>query len=58
MNRLFDTAFYDPAESAIVPPYTSVFSNYVRSELNYNPMVLVDKVEEGWEWGWAFRAFK
>ena len=60
-DGLLDTAFYDPAESAIVPPYTSVFSNYVRSELNYKSDasygVLVDKVEEGWEWGSGIQGF-
>lgn len=27
--------FYDPSGSAILPPYTSVYNNYVRTELGY-----------------------
>jgi len=27
--------FYDPTGSAILPPYTSAFNNYLRTELNY-----------------------
>src|SRR5438132_2074058 len=32
---LMDTPFYDPTGSAALPPYTSVFNNYVRTELGY-----------------------
>lgn len=32
---LLDTPFYDPTGSAIQSPYTSVFNNYVRTELGY-----------------------
>ena len=34
-NGLLDTPFYDPTESAILPPFTSAFNNYVRTELGY-----------------------
>ena len=34
-DGLLDTPFYDPSESAIMGPYTSVFNNYVRTELGY-----------------------
>ncbi len=34
-DGLLDTPFYDPTEPAILPPYTSVFNNYVRGELGY-----------------------
>jgi len=34
-DGLLDTPFYDPTESAIMGPYTSVFNNYVRTELGY-----------------------
>ena len=27
--------FYDPTSAAILPPYTSAFNNYLRTELNY-----------------------
>src|SRR6202023_1814047 len=32
---LLDTQFYDPTESATHPPFTSVFNNYLRTELGY-----------------------
>jgi carboxypeptidase C (cathepsin A) len=32
---LLDQRFYDPTSSAILPPYTAVFNNYVRTELGY-----------------------
>jgi len=34
-NGLLDTQFYDPTGSATGPPFTSVFNNYVRTELGY-----------------------
>src|SRR5580765_2686101 len=30
-----DSPYYDPTGSAILPPYTSTFNNYVRAELGY-----------------------
>ena len=30
-----DDRFYDPTSAAILPPYTSAFNNYLRTELNY-----------------------
>jgi len=55
--------FYDPAGSAILPPYTSVFNNYVRNELGYK-VDMAYKVfafdESGfqkWEWGTAVEGF-
>src|SRR3974390_1350072 len=30
---LLDTRYYDPTGSAILPPYTSMFNNYLRTEL-------------------------
>ncbi len=30
-----DDHFYDPTSAAILPPYTSAFNNYLRTELNY-----------------------
>src|SRR6266852_2380998 len=32
---LLDTRFYDPTGSTILPPYTAVFNNYLRTELGY-----------------------
>src|SRR5580704_2338880 len=34
-NGVLDTPFYDPTEAAVLPPFTSVFNNYVRTELGY-----------------------
>jgi carboxypeptidase C (cathepsin A) len=34
-NGLLDTPFYDPTGSQTGPPFTSVFNNYLRTELNY-----------------------
>jgi carboxypeptidase C (cathepsin A) len=60
-NGLLDTPEYDPTESAIIPPYTSVFNNYVRSELEYKSDarygVLEDQVEEKWDWGSGIEGF-
>ena len=32
---LMDTPFYDPTEAALMPPFTSMFNNYVRNDLGY-----------------------
>ena len=34
-NGLLDTPFYDPTGAATSPPFTSVFNNYLRTELGY-----------------------
>jgi carboxypeptidase C (cathepsin A) len=61
-DGLLDTPFYDPTQAAIVPPYTSVFNNYVRTELGYKsdmpyytfaPQAGVEK----WEWGSSIQGF-
>ena len=59
---LLDTKFYDPAQSAILPPYTSVFNNYVRSELNYQSdmpyYVFAQQAGfEKWDWGSSIQGF-
>jgi carboxypeptidase C (cathepsin A) len=61
---LLDTPFYDPTTSAIVPPYTSVFNNYVRSELGYKSDMpynvfafQTDADFRKWEWGSAIEGF-
>jgi len=54
---LLDTPFYDPTEAGIVPPYTSVFNNYVRTELGYKtdmPYEVLrgdEEFQNGWNWG-------
>ena len=58
-----DRGFYDPASAAIMPPYTSVFNNYVRNELGYKTDMpyKVFAFDEGafqkWEWGNAVEGF-
>jgi len=59
---LLDTKFYDPTSSAIVPPYTAVFNNYVRNELGYKSdmpyYVFAGEAGFGkWEWGNAIEGF-
>jgi len=60
---LLDTRFYDPTSSAILPPYTSVFNNYVRTELGYKVDVPYkvfawdEPSFQKWEWGDAEKGF-
>ncbi len=60
---VLDSAFYDPTGSAILPPYTAVFNNYVRTELGYKvdtPYKIFAYEEPGfekWEWGSADKGF-
>ncbi len=61
---LMDTPFYDPTSSGILPPYTSVFNNYVRTELGYKSDMpyRVFAFQEGsgfarWDWGSAIEGF-
>lgn len=55
--------FYDPTGSAILPPYTSAFYNYLRTELNYKidmPYRVFAYDQPGfqnWEWGNAVEGF-
>jgi carboxypeptidase C (cathepsin A) len=55
--------FYDPTEAAILPPYTSAFNNYLRTELNYKSDMpyKVFAYDDGgfrsWEWGSAVEGF-
>lgn len=60
---LLDTPFYDPTEANILPPFTAVFNNYVRSELGYKvdmPYYVFAKeagFEGKWDWGSAGEGF-
>ncbi len=68
-NGFFETPFYDPTGSAIGPPFTSVFNDYVRRELGYKTDLpyyvsagqISTSQEEGfwrkWEWGSAIEGF-
>jgi carboxypeptidase C (cathepsin A) len=55
--------FYDPTSGAILPPYTSAFNSYLRTELNYKTdmpyrVFAYDQPEfEKWDWGSADRGF-
>jgi carboxypeptidase C (cathepsin A) len=59
-----DTRFYDPTSSETQPPFTSVFNDYVRRELNYKtdmPYYAVAYNVWGaafhWDWGSAEEGF-
>jgi len=63
-NGLLDTPNYDPTGSATMPPFTSVFNGYVRSELGYATDLPynVSAFRGGggfsnWEWGSAIEGF-
>jgi carboxypeptidase C (cathepsin A) len=55
--------FYDPTGSALRPPYTSAYYNYLRTELNYQVdmpyrVFAYDQPEfEKWDWGNAEQGF-
>src|SRR3984885_7978751 len=52
-----DRSYYDPTSAAILPPYTSAFNNYLRTELNYKsdaPYRVFAYDQPGfrtWDWG-------
>ena len=63
-NGVLDTPFYDPTEAAILPPFTSVFNNYVRTELGYKTdmpyqVFPADQnfFENSWNWGSGIGGF-
>ena len=61
-NGLLDTPFYDPTGSATQPPFTSVFNNYLRTELGYKvDMPYNVRAPRGpndtWDWGSAGQGF-
>jgi len=61
-NGLLDTPFYDPTGSATMPPFTSVFNNYLRTELNYKVDMPYNvrapqNPNERWDWGSAIEGF-
>ena len=55
--------YYDPASAAILPPYTSAFNHYLRTELNYKSdmpykVFAWDEASfQKWEWGSAAEGF-
>jgi len=61
-NGLLDTPFYDPTGAATGPPFTSVFNNYLRTELGYKvDMPYNVRAPRGpndsWDWGSAGGGF-
>jgi carboxypeptidase C (cathepsin A) len=58
-----EDGFYDPTSAAILPPYTSAFNNYLRTELNYKsdmPYRVFAYDQPGfrdWQWGNAVEGF-
>src|SRR5262249_38196535 len=63
-NGLLDTPFYDPTGSATQPPFTSVFNNYLRTELGYKVDMPYNVRAPGggpggdpWDWGSAIQGF-
>jgi carboxypeptidase C (cathepsin A) len=61
-DGLLDTPFYDPTNAHILPPFTSVFNNYVRTELGYKTdmpyyVFAQDAGVQKWEWGSAIQGF-
>jgi len=61
-DGLLDTPFYDPTEANIMSPFTSVFNNYVRTELGYKTdMPYYTFAQQAgfdkWDWGSAIEGF-
>ena len=62
-NGLLDTPFYDPTGSQTGPPFTSVFNNYVRTELGYQvdmPYYVSAYGQDAfgkWDWGSGIQGF-
>lgn len=60
---LLETHDFDPTASAIVPPYTAVFNNYVRNELGYKidmpykVFAWEEPAFQKWDWGDALKGF-
>jgi len=55
-NGFFDTLPYDPTNSQIGPPFTSVFNDYIRRELNYKvdmPYYNSARNSGFFQWSWA-----
>jgi carboxypeptidase C (cathepsin A) len=61
-DGLLDTQFYDPTGSATLPPFTSVFNNYLRAELGYKTDMpyntfAQDAGFDKWDWGSAIAGY-
>ena len=61
-DSVLDADLYDPTGSATEPPFTSVFNNYVRTELGYKTdmpyyVFARDAGFGKWDWGSSIRGF-
>ena len=61
-DSLLETSYYDPSLAEPLPPFTSVFNNYIKTELNYKtevPYYVVGWDVGGfkWDWGTAIEGF-
>ena len=62
-NGLLDTPFYDPTGAQTGPPFTTVFNNYVRTELGYKvdmPYYVSAYGQDAfgkWDWGSGIQGF-
>jgi len=59
---LLDARFYDPTEPSTHPPFTTVFNNYVRTQLKYKTdMPYYTRAQDAdsseWDWGSAIGGF-
>jgi carboxypeptidase C (cathepsin A) len=57
-SGLLDTPFYDPTGSETMPPFTSTFNNYLRTELGYKvdtPYNVRAPRTEGVTWDWGLK---
>ena len=55
-NGFMDTPFYDPTSSETGPPFTSVYNDYVRRELNYKtdmPYWTSAQQSGNFRWSWT-----
>lgn len=55
-NGFMDTPFYDPTSAETGPPFTSVFNDYVRRELNYKtdmPYWTSAQQSGNFRWSWT-----
>jgi carboxypeptidase C (cathepsin A) len=59
-NGFLETQFYDPAGAQTGPPFTMVFNNYVRNELNYKvdmPYYVSATQSGNFAWNWTTTGF-
>ncbi len=54
IDRVADSAPWDPSDSAIEGPFTATFNDYVRNQLDYKPtlpyLVSGPNINQNWDW--------